>query len=203
MPITPSTVPSFYGTTENCDIFLSQYTPYAPNASDDSVGGGIGYDTTTGEDLNNLFQIVNLDPVIKPSDTQFAKIFLKNTTAKTLYDIRVWIEQSAGAPEVWGIAVESEKNMDNRDTVTNPASTIPNSNTSPDNTLLANYGTGQWQNPIGFTNAIFINPLQEAAVLEPGDTIAVWIKREMTYSNLMSAGGPGEMIIGVVFGVSS
>lgn len=200
MPLIPSTVPSFYETNEACDIFIAQYTPYTPR-EDGVVGGALGLDTTTGQSLNDLFKVINLDPVLNPMDTQYAKVFLKNTSTKSLYDIRIWIEQSENAPEVWGIAVENQKNMDDRDTINNPASTIPNEKTAPDPALLTNYITGQWQNPLGYNGAIFINPLREAAILNPGDTIGVWIKREITYSNLLSAGGPGEMILAVVFGM--
>lgn len=202
MSLSPSTIPSFYTTNEACDIIIAEYTPYGTR-EDGAVGGGLGFNPTLGESLTSIFKINNIDPTINPIDVQYAKIFLKNSTNESLYDVRVWIEQSTNAPEVWGIAVEKLKNMDNRDTVNNPASTIANEKVAPDTGLLSNYSTGYWQNPLGFNNAIFITPQSGTSILAPGETIGIWIKREITYSNLLAAGAPGEMILGVVFALYS
>ena len=199
MPLVPKTITSYYEQNEQCDIYIAEYTPKSPGPSGE-VGGGLGYDTSLGETLANVFKPVYLDPVSIPSDLQFVKLFLKNTGSTTIYDVRIMFELGGESAPVYGIAVETSKNMDNRDTVNNPASTIPNMSVEPNPDLLVDYGNGRWQYPLGFGGALFINPLRDAAELAPGDTIGIWIRRQLTYSDALTSGTAAELLFAVVYG---
>lgn len=169
-----------YPVGQHIKIYMCE--DYPAISEDQTVGGGIGQELAAGEIITALKK-TSLDPIENTSTTQYIKVYLKNTSDSPVYTIKAYLQPSLGA---WSVAAENS---------TGVTDTTYSGGEFPTNILR----------PEGF---VFATRLEDAiSVIDsllPNETIALWIKAEITYNDLVTHPGVSPSCgLVVVYAVST
>lgn len=139
-----------------------------PNAD---LGGAISSTQVTDNSLNNLFDDVTGDEHAA-GDTEYRAIYIKNSSAETAYNAKIWIESNTTATDdTINIGIEAAQGS--------PIQTVANESTAP---------TGiSFSTAAGQANAISIG------TLTTGQVWGVWIKRIVSAGTTPQASNTAQL----------
>jgi len=126
-----------------------------PNAS---LGGAVSSTEVVDDTLHNLFDEVS-GTEHTAGDTEYRAVFIKNNSAETAYNAKIWIESNS-------TGVESSIEIAKETSGGSPIQTITDEDTAPTGLTFSTAD--------GMANGIALGDLTEGAVY------GIWIKRIIT-----------------------